>query len=58
MKVNKRMFDSQGCPVYSAPEVQVILTCDGAGICEESRFNSTDDTEYFKDGESFDLGDD
>ena len=35
---------------YESPLMVVLLADKCVGICEESRYNSVDDTEYFGDG--------
>lgn len=56
MNSNPLFKPQQAVPGYETPRVLLLLSCDGTGICEESRYNSVDDTEYFKDdGEGFDL---
>ncbi|MBQ7517059.1 MAG: hypothetical protein IJU13_01355 [Bacteroidales bacterium] len=40
---------------YAHPEIEILLLGDGTGICEESRFNSVDDSEYFGDDGELNL---
>ena len=50
MNSNPLFKPQQAVPGYETPRVLLLLSCDGTGICEESRYNSVDDTEYFGDG--------
>ncbi len=41
--------------LYCPPRTEVLLTDENCCVCEESRYNSNDNTEYFGDGGEEDL---
>lgn len=49
----KKLFSDFVIPFserYVSPEIIVLWADKNASICQESRYNSVDDTEYFGDG--------